>query len=150
MSLTKSVYNMKKAPLIVWEKWVDPIGLEQENQYEENFFEEEDEEESAILDQTSADFDDPKKPPKSIRVLSTPMGFIPMDQTMPAGKIFNFWMGHANFNITKPIAYIIEKTDGVETLDIYTRYRFRIGVGKLFDDGDVMREINSQIYEHLS
>lgn len=141
---------MKKAPIIVWEKWVDPLGLEQENQYEENFFDDEENDESELLGGSSSEFDDRQKPPKSVRVISTPMGFIPMDQTTPAGKIFNFWMGHSNFNITKPIAYIIEKTDGVETLDIYTRYRFRIGVGKLFEDGDVMREINSKLYEHLS
>ena len=147
---TESTNNMKKTPLIVWEKWVDPLGLEQENKYEENFFEDEENDESELLGDSSSEFDDRQKPPKSVRVLSTPMGFIPMDQTMPAGKIFNFWMGHSNFNITKPIAYIIEKTDGVETLDIYTRYRFRIGVGKLFEDGDVMREINSKLYEHLS
>ena len=150
MSPTELKNNMKKAPIIVWEKWVDPLGLEQENQYEENFFDDEENDESELLGGSSSEFDDRQKPPKSVRVISTPMGFIPMDQTMPAGKIFNFWMGHSNFNITKPIAYIIEKTNGVETLDIYTRYRFRIGVGKLFEDGDVMREINSKLYEHLS
>jgi hypothetical protein len=142
---------MNKAPLIVWEKWVDPLGLEQENQYEENFYDEEEEDiDSPDSDHHMNEFDESKKPPKSIRVVSTPMGFIPMDQTMPAGKIFNFWMGHTNFNITKPIAYIIEKTDGVETLDIYTRYRFRVGFGKLFEDGEIMREINSKVYEYLS
>ena len=87
---TESTNNMKKTPLIVWEKWVDPLGLEQENKYEENFFEDEENDESELLGDSSSEFDDRQKPPKSVRVLSTPMGFIPMDQTMPAGKIFNF------------------------------------------------------------
>jgi hypothetical protein len=140
---------MPSAPLIVWEKWVDPLGLEQEESYINEFFEDDQNDDNDSIDNVVDNFDDNKKPPKNMRVLSTPMGLIPMDQTLSAGKVFNFWVGYTNFNITKPIAYIIEKTNGVETLDIFTRYRFRIGVGKLFEDGEVMREINSRVYEHL-
>jgi hypothetical protein len=46
-------------------------------------------------------------------------------------------------------ADIIETTSGVETLDIFTRYRFRIGVGKAFSDSEVMRDINNKIYKEL-
>ena len=151
MHQTEEKYNMPSVPLIVWEKWVDPLGLEQEEAFVNEFFEDDEElEEVSGIDSTLDNSDDAKKPPKNIRVLSTPMGLIPLDQTISAGKIFNFWTGYTNFNITRPIAHIIEKTNGVETLDIFTRYRFRIGVGKLFEDGDVMREINSRVYEHLS
>jgi hypothetical protein len=78
------------------------------------------------------------------------MGIIPMNENTMSGKIFNFWMGHTNFNITKKIADIIEQTDGVETLDIFTRYRFRIGVGKAFDDSSVMRTINKRVYGEIN
>ena len=45
---------------------------------------------------------------------------------------------------------MIEKTDGVETFDVFTRYRFRVGVGKAFSDSETMREINSRVYETLT
>ena len=78
------------------------------------------------------------------------MGIIPVNDNTASGKLFNFWVGHTNFDISKKIANIIEKTDGVETLDIFTRYRFRIAVGKAFDDSEIMRNINKTIYSELS
>jgi hypothetical protein len=81
--------------------------------------------------------------------MATPMGIIPVTENTASGKIFNFWTGHTNFNITKKITSLIEETEGVETLDIFTRYRFRIAVGKAFDDSSVMRKINDNIYSYL-
>jgi hypothetical protein len=59
-------------------------------------------------------------------------------------------MGHTNFDITRRVAETIEITEGVETLDIYTRYRFRISVGKAFEDSMVMRTINKNVYKELT
>jgi hypothetical protein len=59
-------------------------------------------------------------------------------------------MGHTNFDISKKIAQMIERTDGVETLDIFTRYRFRVSIGKAFDDSETMRNINKTIYSELN
>jgi hypothetical protein len=143
-----------RTPLIVWEKWIDPLGLDNEEDIEDNpFFDDENEEDTQdaehghdpmeMLDQHLI------KKTKNVRVISTPMGIIPMEEMLASGKIFNFWVGYTNFSITKNIAYILEKTDGVETLDIFTRYRFRVGVGKLFEDGEVMRNINAKVYEYL-
>ena len=39
----------------------------------------------------------------------------------------------------------IQSVDGVEALDIYTRYRFRIAIGKLFKDRDVMFQIQTKL-----
>lgn len=137
------------APLIVWEKWVDPFGFDNDNEINDPFFDDDENN-----DEISGESELPEqyliKKTKNIRVISTPMGLIPMEETLSSGKIFNFWTGYTNFSVTKNIAYIIEKTDGVETLDIFTRYRFRVGVGKLFEDGEVMRNINSKVYEYLS
>jgi hypothetical protein len=77
------------------------------------------------------------------------MGVIPINENTASNKIFNFWMGHTNFDITKDIVDTIEETSGVESLDIFTRYRFRISVGKAFDDSQIMRDINDRVYEHL-
>jgi hypothetical protein len=136
---------------IVWEKWIDPFNIDDqiENTIEnsEPEFLEDDhiEEEKSNTTQES-----PHHTFKHFKAVATPMGIIPINEEATSGKVFNFWVGHANFNITKPIAEVIENTDGVETLDIFTRYRFRISVGKAFDDSTVMRSINSKVYTELN
>jgi hypothetical protein len=77
------------------------------------------------------------------------MGIVPINEYTASSKIFNFWTGHTNFSITPNIANIIESVDGVETLDIFTRYRFRIAIGKIFNSGEVMNKVSSSIYSHL-
>jgi hypothetical protein len=139
---------------IIWQKWLDPFGNESDdtehdpytgNYYDEEQYNdaEEDENEDEMLKKNLLKN-------KQVKVIATPMGIIPMNENTMSGKIFNFWMGHTNFNITKKVADIIEQTDGVETLDIFTRYRFRIGVGKAFDDSSVMRTINKRVYGEIN
>ena len=53
------------------------------------------------------------------------------------------------FNVSKNIANMIQQCEGVESLDIFTRYRFRISVGKVFKDSEVMNNINHNVYEIL-
>lgn len=137
---------MKKEPMIIWQKWSDPFGgddedysnLDEEPTFNDNDFEDS---ESNYPKQSI------KKNFIGIKAIATPMGIIPLTEHTASGKIFNFWLAHANFNITPKIANIIEQIDGVETLDIFTRYRFRIGVGKAFTDSEVMRNINKKLYK---
>lgn len=150
----------------MWEKWRDPFGLEDsdveemiskmeesiigniEDEYEEEYSEEDLEEnlrdQEAAINFLSNNLQKPKIP-----MIITPFGFVPYTENTATGKIFNFWVGHTNFNITKAISKIIEESPGVETLDVFTRYRFRIGIGKAFKDSSVMHSINTQIYEYL-
>ena len=147
---------------IIWQKWSDPFGLDDNIEIQDNIFEEFDnfveESESELEDLTESDdsapikieeYLDSKKFKGKIKVIATPMGMIPLNDNTASNKIFNFWVGHTNFDITHHIGHIIELTDGVETLDIFTRYRFRIAVGKAFDDSIVMRQINSRVYSEL-
>lgn len=132
---------------IIWQKWMDPFGKDEEpfdfdpyvGNYENDEEIEEDQEELNI-----------KQQPQAIKAIATPMGIIPFNDNTASGKIFNFWMGHTNFDISKNIANIIEKIEGVETLDIFTRYRFRVAIGKAFDDSQIMRNINQKIYNELN
>ena len=104
---------------IIWEKWVDPFGADIDESKWNNYNENDGYDE--ILD------DHPEissKFIKPIKVISTPMGLIPYNEYTSSSKIFNFWTGHTNFNISQSIASIIERCDGVEILDIFTRYRF--------------------------
>jgi hypothetical protein len=139
--------NNKEENLIKWEKWMDPFGNDEELLLDkENIHNEEENYDGDSAIENADQFSHRIK----IKVMATPMGIIPINEHTASGKIFNFWVGHTNFNITKNIAQIIEETDGVETLDIFTRYRFRISVGKAFVDSVVMRDINTRSYEYLN
>jgi hypothetical protein len=142
---------MDKNNLIIWQKWLDPFGsddpdVDEFDPYTGNYTDsdaETDEEEDGHDEIT-------KKKIKAVRAIATPMGIIPMNENTASGKLFNFWMGHTNFDISKKIAQTIERIHGVETLDIFTRYRFRISIGKAFDDSETMRNINKTIYSELN
>lgn len=136
--------------LIVWEKWVDPFGKDMDEakwtDYDDNINDIED-----VLDSESED-GAPKiiSGQDPIKVIASPLGLIPYNEHTASGKIFNFWLGHTNFNISNNIKNLIEKIDGVEILDIFTRYRFRIAIGKCFNDAEVMNTINQNIHDLLN
>jgi hypothetical protein len=138
---------MKKLYTIVWEKWRDPFGNDEDNNTTISKQPEDDE----IYSPYDEDSNEATTNSKEIKckILITPMGAIPYNEFTASGKIFNFWTGHSNFTITNNIVDIIEDTEGVETLDVFTRYRFRIAIGKAFSDSEVMRKINSNISEYI-
>jgi flavodoxin len=127
-------------PKIIWEKWSDPFG----DDIVENSWHNYDNENSPEIDDQIDIIDQIKKP---VKVISSPMGLIPYNEYTASSKIFNFWVGHCNFNLSKKIVESIEKVEGVELLDIFTRYRFRIAVGKSFTDSQVMNEIKLTIHQ---
>jgi hypothetical protein len=144
---------MQNENVIIWQKWVDPFGRDDVQEQEEfsNYFSESDlEEEENKEDKEDKEFLANKIIKYGVRVIATPIGIIPVNDNTSSSKIFNFWIGHTNFDITKKVAETIEKTEGVESLDVYTRYRFRISVGKAFEDGYVMRTINKNVYKGLN
>ena len=121
---------MAKNNLIVWEKWVDPFD-------EASSIEEELESSEMEIDE------DQILPPNHMmpmKAIITPIGLLPMD-SLSMSEIFNFWVGHSNFSITKDIASVIEQSEGVEILDVITRYRFT--------DRDIMKKINHNVYEYI-
>ena len=131
--------SYREEPLIAWQKWFDPFGEDDPNLPSRL-----DEDDSDHFDETSDGVNN-----KPVRAIATPMGLIPYTENTASSKIFNFWVGHTNFTLTKRLSNIIENIDGVETLDIFTRYRFRIAIGKNFDASRVMKEINDVVYKFL-
>jgi hypothetical protein len=138
---------MSQKYTIIWEKWKDPLG-----------YDDQEEETSELIDNSDDDDDDDDANIPSIEhknkkikchIVSTPFGIIPFNENTASSEIFNFWTGHSNFAITLDVANIIDNIDGVETLNIFTKYRFRIAVGKAFIDSDVMRDINKYVYSYL-
>lgn len=128
---------------IIWEKWNDPFGNDSDELKWNNYDELENLNHQEIFDENATKFTKP------IKVISSPLGLIPYNEHTAPSKIFNFWVGHTNFNISKSIINIIEACDGVELLDVFTRYRFRIGVGKCFTDSAVMNSITVNTVQFL-
>lgn len=124
---------MLNEPTIIWEKWVDP--------YELNI----DDIEWPGHDEFDPDIDEKNIQYKKINAISTRMGIIPYNEYTDCTKIFNFWIGHTNFSITQNIAEKLQNIIGVETLDIFTRYRFRVSFGKAFNERDIINSINDLI-----
>lgn len=131
-------------PLIVWEKWVDPFGQALDDAKWTDY-------ENEIDDLEDVEFvgEGEIASDKPIRAIATPMGIIPYNEFTAPATIFNFWVGHTNFDITSQVAKMIEKAYGVEILDIFTRYRFRVGIGKCFNDSETMKNITDIVYSEL-
>lgn len=130
---------MSNEPIIIWEKWIDPYDVNASDVEWPDF------------DVVDDDIDDPSQIIKyqKINAISTKMGIIPYNEYTDCTKIFNFWIGHTNFSITETIADKLQNIVGVETLDIFTRYRFRISFGKAFTDRDVINSINELVKKEV-
>ena len=78
---------------------------------------------------------------------SSPAGGISEEMLKEASVLASFdcWVGHTNFDITPSIKDKIEKTKGVEVLKIQSRYRFFVGVGKMFDFKQVRKNIEDEL-----
>lgn len=113
---------------ILWLKWEDPFEIKKKDLDEENQFQDNIEEE------------------KHLRVIAGPYGMIPVNENSITNKLYKMWVGHCNFDITKEISDKIEKISGVEVLRIWTRYRFWLGIGNLFNDDDVQKQIEKSIF----
>ena len=88
---------------IIWEKWVDPFG-ENMDEAQWNNYDNEDEDTDGYPEMQSM-----KGSGKPIRVIASPMGLIPYNEYTSSAKIFNFWVGHTNFNLSTDIVNEFEK-----------------------------------------
>lgn len=122
---------MKSEPQLIWEKW-------------ENVYEDPEDDIDEIVEYE----EDPEEEIPQQKILVFSQIENERDQTADLSKIFNFWVCHSNFNIDDKCVDIIEICEGVETLEVISRYRFRISIGRIFDDGEVMRLINKKLLEY--
>ena len=144
---------------IGWEKWRDPFGHDSEDAEWPGAFgnfktdkiiqsatnpDDNDDQEFSSIDIDEAIKEHTRQQSshqKKVAMIMTPMGVIPMTEHTRAGKLFDFWTAHTNFPITEEIRDIIDETPGVETLDIFTRYRWRISIGKAFKSTKVKEDV---------
>jgi hypothetical protein len=138
--------------VIAFSKWHDPWGGDEDNKDDgydtETAFDDDDEDKLDFEDKQEAALE--KKRPKPMKSLMTPMGPIPLNEHTSPSANWNFWTGHSNFRITRNLARIISKVDGVETLDVFSPYRIRIGIGKLFQPGQVIGRITQSVNKELN
>ena len=73
--------------------------------------------------------------------------FLPKNfyETISLMSRFDCWIGHTNFNITTLIKNKLNEVDGIEVLNVVSRYRFFIGIGKMFKFSDVRKDIEKII-----
>jgi len=131
---------MNLLPKIGWIQWQNPYSLTDQEK-EDSWDEDSDLEYVDDYEESK-----PKNFP-NVHVVITPMGAVPLAEHSEPQKVFNLWMAHTNFDITTQIAKEVEKVPGVETLDIYSRYRMRVGIGKMFNSKGVIQEINASLYK---
>tara|TARA_B100001094_G_scaffold324346_1_gene376795 strand:- start:1463 stop:1912 length:450 start_codon:yes stop_codon:yes gene_type:complete len=58
---------------------------------------------------------------------------------------YDCWIGHTDFNLTHSIKNTLNKIEGIEVLKIFSRYRFFIGVGRMFDFSDVRKAVETEL-----
>jgi|TARA_R100000479_G_scaffold164971_1_gene104030 hypothetical protein len=136
---------------VVWEKWSDPYAAE-DTHYKFEDLELKSTEEVAEFEELEEEFKDADVndiEQQMFQFLITDNGAVPINNNHSIDKIFNFWTGHTNFSITPKIAKEIELVEGVEVLDVITRYRFRVGVGKLFKGNEVMSSVQRTIKNYV-
>ncbi len=139
---------MAKQKIISWVRWHNPYKLLDKTK--DSSHDDDDGYDNGVqLDILDDDEEEKELSQSSNLVFFTPLGPVPLTEHNDPSKTFNFWVGHTNFNVSEPIRKIINKIDGVEILNVYTRYRFRIGVGKMFTPRDVTRDINRKISEYF-
>lgn len=89
--------------------------------------------------------DDSKKNPLSV-VIQKMLPLTPQvidDISMLAN--FDCWIGHTNFDITPKIREQLNKIPGIEMLKIFSRYRFFVGIGQMFDFQNIRYDIENEI-----
>jgi len=143
-------------PKILWEKWINPYELPSDSETELDNIQDSDFDQydnwNSYGEEISEEADSHKQElsfKHHTKAIITPMGMIPLNEQTACTKTFKFWIGHTNFTISANHKNIIENTEGVETLDVFTRYRFRIAVGKAFQDREIMQNIQENLYAQL-
>ena len=132
---------------ILWHKWLDPLA----QIYYNHSGEEDEGDDRFIASRDSFNKEDephynPGFPNHPIGpTIVGPHGVIPLHESTLPGKLYNFWTGHTNFDLDEIAINKIANVPGVETLDIFTRYRFRLGIGKAFKQENVKEIIEKTI-----
>ena len=81
------------------------------------------------------------------RLIQTPLGIFNYEDKLRPSEKFDCWIGYTNFDITQDVSDTIESIDGVEALEVMSRYTFFLGIGKMFKFRDVRTAIEEAIFK---
>jgi len=132
---------------VYWHVWTDVYNNEEvekvKNRYMETV-EELKEEEYSDEEFIENFYEQPYK------TIMTPFGILPLTEQSLASNHFKLWVGHCNFKLLQSHYEIIENCRGVESIDILTPYRFRLGIGMMFEDREVMNDVKKALIDSVS
>ena len=137
---------------IIWQKWVNPLtgaGAD-----EDISFDGLDDDQDGYRDSYDKheDFLSQIRRPKMYRdnlkmghIVAGPLGYLPIDEHGDPAVVYDFWMMHTNFDITPQVQHTASRVPGVESWNLHSRYRARVGFGKAFNRSDVMAAIQKAL-----
>lgn len=86
----------------------------------------------------------------SRRKIKTPFGYYEIDDDFSPYNMFDCWIGHTNFKITKKDFNILNKEiEGIGCLKVLSPYRFFIGIEKMFSFPAVRIQIQKDLCNNL-
>lgn len=138
---------MSEERTILWHRWLDPLAAlahSHDDEDEDEFSAEAQASADSFLEDDDEHYDTPTNGPIGPCIVG-PQGIIPLHESNLPGKLYCMWLGHTNFDLTGPVTQAIAKVEGVEILDIFTRYRFRVAVGKAFASRTVQKAIEAAV-----
>jgi len=140
---------MKKSQKIGWQKYEDvldgqincPLAQQLYQNVMENLNKDED------LFPSDADFADEEMMVQHEEVIEDIKVVLDKDFSKEILLATNYdcWMGYTNFDITPKIKNTLDEIAGVEIMRICTRYRFFIGIGKMFNFTEVREDIENKL-----
>lgn len=120
---------------IGWQKYEDVIQSEMYSPMANILFDD------LASDVDEEEYDEGHETPEQ-EALFLPKNFY---ETISLMSRFDCWIGHTNFNITTSVKNKLNEVDGIEVLNVTSRYRFFIGIGKMFNFSDVRKNIEKTI-----
>ncbi len=115
--------------LVHWEKWEDPLLARSDERDDDDSHDNE-------VNRT-----------RYGTALVNPQGILPFQERTCLSRYYNFWVGHTNFKLRIADVKRIKDVNGVEALNIPSPHRFRIAVGKAFNEDDVKHSVSELFYE---
>jgi hypothetical protein len=137
---------MKKSKNIGWQKYEDVLESQINSPLIEQFYQSvlqnlpTDEEEQDLLSNQDIPYDEHKSTDEPV-MLTLDKDF---SNEILLATNYDCWVGHTNFNLTENIKEELNKVEGVEVLKICSRYRFFIGIGRMFDFKEVRKNIEEK------
>ena len=139
---------MNSVRKIAWEKFT-PISESGTGQAEEE----------KDIDEESEEFDEEQEGLVNLinledvlsrRKVKTPFGYYDLNDDFSPYNMFECWIGHTNFRLTKSDFNILNsKIEGIGCLKILSPYRFFIGIEKMFTFPAVRIQIQKDLCNNL-